>query len=199
MLANWWDEPGSAATTTCHDGRAASALLSRAELAGLAWAVALPGAWGRQKDTEQDEAVDGASRRRLMSQEMEITENLRRQTLHEGAGRKWWWRLLLNATFCSAWFPPLNSKWLSTANFSGLLSMYFCAAKVYSAIINIKQIWSLLSANTLSRDWSISASFHGWAEKKGSQEVCEANAAQQQFAHWKLLKCMTFWGKFLIL
>lgn len=156
--------------------------------------MALPGAWGRE-DIEEEEVVDGASRRRLMGQEMEITENVRRQTLDESAGRKWQWRLLLNTSFCSAWFPPVNSKYLSTANLSGSLSIHFCAAKVYSAIINIKQIWSLLSANTLSRSWSISAFFHGWTEKKGSQEVCEANEAQQQSAQWKPLKCMTFWGK----
>lgn len=65
-IVNWWDEPESAATITYHDGRAASALLSSAELASLASAVALPGAWGREKDIEEEEVVDGASRRRLM-------------------------------------------------------------------------------------------------------------------------------------
>lgn len=86
-------------TIIYHGGRAASALLSSSELANLACAVTLPGAWGREKDTEEGEVVDGASRRRLMGQEMEITENLRRQTQNEGAGRKWQWRLLLNISF----------------------------------------------------------------------------------------------------
>lgn len=42
-------------------------------------------AWGREKDTEESEVADGASGRRLMSEEMDITENLRRQTQDEGA------------------------------------------------------------------------------------------------------------------
>lgn len=132
-----------------------------------------------------------------MGQEKQSTGEPRKQTLGKGAGRRWW-KLMLSTFLFIVWFLALNTECLFLTKLFGLLPTYFYAAKVYSANINIKQIWNLLSVNFISRSWSVSISafFHDWTEQKRYQGVCEQLQQSSSLQIGSLKNTQHFEGNF---
>lgn len=88
--------------------------------------------WGNEEDTEEEEVVSGVSRRRLMGQEKQSTGEPSRETLSESAGRRWWWKLVLNTFFYIVWFLALNTECGFNQTFCLASQIFLCSQGLLS-------------------------------------------------------------------